>query len=66
MLAGLVAQGSTVVKNFEHIKRGYPDMIGKLNGCGAKLEILEQPRRGFHGGPEGSLLMLLFVINVMH
>ncbi|XP_046848157.1 UDP-N-acetylglucosamine 1-carboxyvinyltransferase-like [Xenia sp. Carnegie-2017] len=58
VLAGLVAQGSTVVKNFEHIKRGYPDMIGKLNGCGAKLEILKPPRHGFHGGPEGQFSRL--------
>ena len=50
VLAGLVAQGSTVVRKFENIQRGYEDMIGKLNRCGAKLELLSNPRPGHHGG----------------
>jgi UDP-N-acetylglucosamine 1-carboxyvinyltransferase len=51
VLAGLVAQGSTVVRKFEFIQRGYQDMVGKLNKCGANLKILKETRPGFHGGP---------------
>jgi UDP-N-acetylglucosamine 1-carboxyvinyltransferase len=51
VLAGLVAQGSTVVKKFEFILRGYQDMVRKLNNCGANLKILKETRPGFHGGP---------------
>jgi UDP-N-acetylglucosamine 1-carboxyvinyltransferase len=51
VLAGLVAQGSTVVRKFEFIQRGYQDMVGKLNNCGANLEILKETRPGSHGGP---------------
>ncbi|CAB4002601.1 UDP-N-acetylglucosamine 1-carboxyvinyltransferase [Paramuricea clavata] len=51
VLAGLVAQGSTVVRKFELIQRGYQDMVGKLNKCGANLKILKETRPGFHGGP---------------
>lgn len=39
VLAGLVANGSTVVKKYENIKRGYEDMPGKLKKCGAKLVL---------------------------
>ena len=39
VLAGLVAEGSTVVQQYEHVQRGYEDMVGKLNACGAKLKI---------------------------
>ncbi len=51
VLAGLVAEGTTVVRKFENIQRGYEDMVGKLNKCGAKLEILPESRPGHHGGP---------------
>ena len=51
VLAGLVAEGTTVVRKFGNVQRGYEDMVGKLNKCGAKLEILTPPRPGHHGGP---------------
>ncbi|XP_028395886.1 uncharacterized protein LOC114519912 [Dendronephthya gigantea] len=52
VLAALVARGSTVVEQFENVNRGYEDMVGKLNACGAKLEIsLPQSRPGHDGGP---------------
>ncbi|XP_028395889.1 uncharacterized protein LOC114519914 [Dendronephthya gigantea] len=50
VLAALVARGSTVVKQYENVKRGYEDMVGKLKACGAKLEILPQSRPGHYGG----------------
>ena len=51
VLAGLVARGTTVVRKFENVQRGYENMVEKLNKCGAKLEMLKTPRRGHHGGP---------------
>ena len=51
VLASLVAKGTTVVRKFENIQRGYEDIVGTLNGCGSKLEVLTPPEPGFHGGP---------------
>lgn len=41
VLAGLKANGETVVENVEHVLRGYEDIIGKLSSVGAKIEIEE-------------------------
>ena len=41
ILAGLIAEGTTVVKEVEHILRGYDNIVGKLNNVGAKLRIEE-------------------------
>lgn len=41
VLAGLKADGETVIDNVEHILRGYEDIIGKLTAVGAKIEIEE-------------------------
>jgi UDP-N-acetylglucosamine 1-carboxyvinyltransferase len=38
VLAGLVAEGETVVSGVHHIDRGYPDMVGVLCGLGARVE----------------------------
>jgi UDP-N-acetylglucosamine 1-carboxyvinyltransferase len=38
VLAGLVAKGETVVDRVYHIDRGYEDIVGKLQGLGAKIE----------------------------
>lgn len=40
VLAGLVAEGDTVIDGYEYIRRGYEDFTGKLQRLGAKLEIL--------------------------
>lgn len=40
VLAGLVADGDTVIDGYEYIRRGYENFAGKLKGLGAKLEIL--------------------------
>jgi UDP-N-acetylglucosamine enolpyruvyl transferase len=36
-LAGLVADGETLVSGVHHIDRGYPDLVGDLTGLGAVL-----------------------------
>ncbi|GAB6137305.1 UDP-N-acetylglucosamine 1-carboxyvinyltransferase [Halanaerobaculum tunisiense] len=38
VLAGLVAQGETVIDDIYHIKRGYEDLTAKLNQVGADLQ----------------------------
>ncbi len=38
VLAGLIADGITIIENIEHIDRGYEDIEVKLNNLGAKIE----------------------------
>ncbi len=37
ILAGLAANGQTIVENAEHIDRGYEDIVGKLQSVGAEI-----------------------------
>jgi UDP-N-acetylglucosamine 1-carboxyvinyltransferase len=41
VLAGLVADGETIVHNGEHIERGYPDLAGSLRALGADVQRLD-------------------------
>ena len=38
ILAGLAAEGDTVVSRVYHLDRGYEHVVGKLGGVGAKIE----------------------------
>ena len=38
VLAGLVAEGDTVVNRIYHLERGYEDIVGKLSACGAQIQ----------------------------
>ncbi|MCS7245352.1 MAG: UDP-N-acetylglucosamine 1-carboxyvinyltransferase [candidate division WOR-3 bacterium] len=38
VLAGLIANGNTIIENIEHIDRGYEDIEIKFNKLGAKIE----------------------------
>ncbi len=38
ILAGLAAEGETVVSRVYHLDRGYEHVVGKLSGVGAKIE----------------------------
>lgn len=40
VIAGLAAGGKTVVKNVEHVMRGYPDLHEKLSQLGAKIILV--------------------------
>ena len=42
ILAGLASEGTTVVKEVEHVLRGYDNIIEKLTAAGAKIEISEE------------------------
>ena len=37
VLAGIVAEGETVVRGLKHIDRGYEDYVGKLASLGATV-----------------------------
>lgn len=37
VLAGLVAEGETIVNRIYHLERGYEDIVGKLSACGANI-----------------------------
>lgn len=41
VLAGLVAEGETLVSAVHHIDRGYPDLVGQLRSLGA--DVVREP-----------------------
>lgn len=41
VLAALIAEGETTITAIEHVLRGYENIIGKLEGLGAKIELEE-------------------------
>lgn len=41
VLAGLCAEGETIINSVEHILRGYEDIIEKLTDVGAKINLIE-------------------------
>jgi len=45
VLAGLVAEGETVISDVEHIDRGYADFVTKLTNLGADLVDTQPPAR---------------------
>lgn len=38
VLAGLVADGETTINRIYHLERGYEDIVGKLEACGANIK----------------------------
>jgi UDP-N-acetylglucosamine 1-carboxyvinyltransferase len=38
VIAGMCAQGDTVLRNAWHVERGYEDMVGKLSAVGARIK----------------------------
>ena len=40
--AGLIAEGTTIINDAEHILRGYERIIAKLTAVGAKIKIVEE------------------------
>lgn len=39
VIAGLIAKGTTIVNEIDHILRGYENIVEKLTGAGAKISI---------------------------
>jgi UDP-N-acetylglucosamine 1-carboxyvinyltransferase len=40
VVAGLVANGTTVIHDIHHIDRGYEDLVGRLRSIGADIECI--------------------------
>jgi len=49
VIAGLCAEGETVIEDCHYIERGYEDFVGKLKSLGADIEAVEFPDE-----PDGS------------
>ena len=47
VIAGLIAEGKTIITDAEHILRGYEGIIDKLNNVGANLEIKDEIKKGY-------------------
>lgn len=41
ILAGLIAQGETILTKIEHVERGYANIVENFQNIGAKIEIIE-------------------------
>ena len=41
VIAGLMAEGETIITGVENILRGYTDIVGKLRAGGAEIEMIE-------------------------
>ena len=44
VMAGLAAEGYTVIDDIEYIQRGYEDFEGKLRGLGAEIQKVSSER----------------------
>jgi UDP-N-acetylglucosamine 1-carboxyvinyltransferase len=42
ILAGLAAEGETVVSRVYHLDRGYERVVRKLGACGARIERITE------------------------
>ncbi|NMA50786.1 MAG: UDP-N-acetylglucosamine 1-carboxyvinyltransferase [Mollicutes bacterium] len=42
VVAGLIAEGTTIISDIEHILRGYEKIISKLKKIGAQIEFIEE------------------------
>ena len=43
VIAGLCAQGVTMVEDIHFIERGYQDLVGKLQNLGADIRVVDEP-----------------------
>lgn len=51
VLAGLVAEGDTIISRIYHLDRGYERLVEKLSACGADLERLSDEENGDEESP---------------
>ena len=43
VIAGLVAQGDTEIDSIHHVERGYENLVEKLAGVGADIQLIFVP-----------------------
>lgn len=48
ILAGLAAEGKTTLNRAYHLFRGYEDLVGKLNACGANVKRIRESSRAIY------------------
>ena len=41
MLAGMIAEGETIIENFEQVERGYEHIIGKMKILSGEIDVLD-------------------------
>ena len=41
VICGLIAEGTTIIDNIDHILRGYDDIVNKLKNVGADIDIID-------------------------
>ena len=54
VIAGLAAGDTTIVYHLGHISRGYEAMEEKLQGLGARVQVISTEKEDFKGGPSSS------------
>lgn len=42
MVAGMLAKGTTIISNIEHILRGYENIVDKLSNVGADIKLIDE------------------------
>ncbi len=42
LVAGMVAEGETIIYNIEHLLRGYEKIVDKLNNVGANIRLIDE------------------------
>ena len=42
MVAGMIAKGTTIITNIEHILRGYENIVDKLSNVGADIKLVDE------------------------
>lgn len=50
LYAGLIAEGTTNITGFQHIERGYEDVVGSLRAIGAKVEVRDEDYLDYSNG----------------
>ena len=62
VIAGLAAQGVTEVDGIYHIERGYEDLVGKLAGVGADIQVVTVPdeESQSQARPSGPRFLIVF------
>ena len=48
VVAGLAAEGTTEIDHIHHVERGYEDIVGKLQGIGADIQLVDCPDETSH------------------
>ena len=43
IIAAMAAEGTSEITNIHYVERGYEDIIGKLSGIGADIQVVDEP-----------------------